>query len=107
MSMQPSAHPTAPVYGNILEMIGNTPMLELSRLDTGPCRLFVKMESMNPGNSIKDRIAVAMVDAAERDGRLKSGGLIIEATAGSCTTSRSVSASGRDSACCGDSACSG
>jgi cystathionine beta-synthase len=72
----------APVFRNVLEMIGNTPMLELSRLDTGPCRLFVKMESMNPGNSIKDRIAVAMVDRAEREGRLKPGGRIIEATAG-------------------------
>jgi len=72
----------APVYGNILEMIGNTPMLELRNMDTGPCRLFVKMESMNPGNSIKDRIAVAMVDVAERDGLLKPGGRIIEATAG-------------------------
>ncbi len=74
--------PTAPVYGNVLEMIGNTPMLELKRLDTGPCRLFVKMESMNPGNSIKDRIAVTMIEAAERDGRLKPGGHIVEATAG-------------------------
>jgi len=72
----------APVYGNVLEMIGNTPMLELKRLDTGPCRLFVKMESMNPGNSIKDRIAVTMIEAAERDGRLKPGGHIVEATAG-------------------------
>ncbi len=76
------AHPWAPVYGNVLEMIGNTPMLELKRLDTGPCRLFVKMESMNPGNSIKDRIAIAMVEQAEADGRLKPGGTIIEATAG-------------------------
>ena len=74
--------PTAPVYGNVLEMIGNTPMLELKRLDTGPCRLFVKMESMNPGNSIKDRIAVTMIEAAEREGRLKPGGHIVEATAG-------------------------
>ncbi len=72
----------APVFGNVLEMIGNTPMLELKQLDTGPCRLFVKMESQNPGNSIKDRIAIAMVDAAERDGRLTPGGTIIEATAG-------------------------
>ncbi|MEE2894296.1 MAG: pyridoxal-phosphate dependent enzyme [Planctomycetota bacterium] len=63
-------------------MVGNTPMLELQRMDTGPCRLFVKMESMNPGNSIKDRIAIRMVEAAERDGRLKPGGRIIEATAG-------------------------
>ena len=63
----------APVYGNVLEMIGNTPMLELKRMDTGKCRLFVKMESMNPGNSIKDRIAVEMIEAAEKDGRLKIG----------------------------------
>lgn len=72
----------APVYGNVLEMIGNTPMLEIKRIDTGPCRLFVKMESMNPGNSVKDRIAVYMIEQAERDGRLKPGGHIIEATAG-------------------------
>lgn len=63
-------------------MIGNTPMLELSRMDSGPCRLFVKMESMNPGNSIKDRIAVTMIDAAEKQGLLKPGGHIVEATAG-------------------------
>ncbi|MCA9285949.1 MAG: pyridoxal-phosphate dependent enzyme [Phycisphaerales bacterium] len=74
--------PVAPVFHNILEMIGNTPMLELKQLDTGPCQLFVKMESMNPGNSIKDRIAISMVEAAEQDGRLKPGGTIIEATAG-------------------------
>src|SRR2546426_1337245 len=85
----PSNHPVraaapmaAPVHHNVLEMIGNTPMLELRRIDAGPCQLFVKMESMNPGNSIKDRIAVSMVDAAEREGKLKPGGHIIEATAG-------------------------
>ena len=72
----------APIYSNVLEMIGNTPILELTRLETGPCRLFVKMESMNPGNSIKDRIAVSMIEAAERSGELKPGGLIVEATAG-------------------------
>jgi cystathionine beta-synthase len=72
----------APVFGNILDMIGNTPMLELKRLDTGPCRLFVKMESMNPSNSIKDRIAVYMIDQAEKSGQLKPGGRIVEATAG-------------------------
>jgi cystathionine beta-synthase len=72
----------APTFRNVLEMIGNTPLLEITRIDTGPCRLFVKLESLNPGNSIKDRIAVAMVAAAERDGRLKPGGRIVEATAG-------------------------
>ena len=79
---EPPAATFAPVFGNVLEMIGNTPMLELKRLDTGPCRLFVKMESMNPGNSIKDRIAVYMIDQAEKAGRLKPGGRIVEATAG-------------------------
>lgn len=74
--------PRAPVYRNVLEMIGNTPMLEISRIDTGPCRLFVKLESMNPGNSIKDRIAVSMIEAAEREGKLKRGSRIVEATAG-------------------------
>ncbi len=73
---------TAPVFTNILEMIGNTPMLKITHLDTGPCELFVKLENLNPGQSIKDRIAIAMIDSAERSGRLKPGGRIIEATAG-------------------------
>jgi hypothetical protein len=77
-----SARAAAPVYRNILEMIGNTPMLEITRIDTGPCKLFVKMESMNPGNSIKDRIAVTMIEDAEKSGKLKKGGRIVEATAG-------------------------
>lgn len=72
----------AGVYGNILEMIGNTPMLQLKNMDCGPCELFVKMESMNPGNSIKDRIAISMINKAEAEGRLKPGMRIIEATAG-------------------------
>ena len=76
------AAPRAPVYSNILEMIGNTPLLEIKRIDTGPCTLFVKLECLNPGNSIKDRIAVSMIEAAERDGKLKPGGRIVEATAG-------------------------
>jgi len=70
------------VYGNVLQMIGNTPMVEVTKLDTGPCRLFLKLESQNPGGSIKDRIALSMIEAAEKDGRLKPGGTIVEATAG-------------------------
>ena len=66
----------------VLDLIGNTPLVELTRLDTGRCRLFVKLESQNPGGSIKDRIALSMIDAAERDGRLKPGGTVVEATAG-------------------------
>jgi cystathionine beta-synthase len=70
------------VYGNVLEMIGRTPMLELRRLETGPCRLFLKLELQNPAGSIKDRIGLSMIEEAERRGELKPGGTIIEATAG-------------------------
>jgi cystathionine beta-synthase len=63
-------------------MVGNTPMLRLRHLDTGCCELYVKLENLNPGQSIKDRIAVEMVAAAERSGALKPGGTIVEATAG-------------------------
>ena len=66
----------------ILSLIGNTPLVEITRMDTGPCQLFVKLENQNPTGSIKDRIALSMVEAAEREGKLKPGGTIIEATAG-------------------------
>ncbi len=70
----------------VLAAIGNTPLLELSRLDTGLCRLFVKLENQNPTGSIKDRIGLSMIEAAEREGRLRPGGeprhTLIEATAG-------------------------
>ncbi|HEY3777451.1 MAG TPA: pyridoxal-phosphate dependent enzyme [Rhizomicrobium sp.] len=67
---------------SVLELVGNTPMVELTRFDTGPCRLFAKLENQNPGGSIKDRIGVSMIEAAERDDTLQPGGTIIEATAG-------------------------
>ncbi len=66
----------------VLDLIGNTPIVELRQIDTGPCHLFVKLENQNPGGSIKDRIGLSMIEAAERDGRLKPGGTIVEATAG-------------------------
>ena len=66
----------------VLDQIGNTPLVQVTRLDTGPCMLFLKLENQNPGGSIKDRIGLAMVDTAERDGRLKPGGTVVEATAG-------------------------
>ncbi|VEF10629.1 cystathionine beta-synthase [Pseudomonas fluorescens] len=66
----------------VLGLIGNTPLVRVTRFDTGPCTLFLKLESQNPGGSIKDRIGLAMIDAAERDGRLQPGGTIVEATAG-------------------------
>src|SRR6185437_12206172 len=67
---------------SILELIGHTPVVEIKNIDRGPCRLFAKLESQNPGGSIKDRIALAMIDAAAREGKLKPGGTIVEATAG-------------------------
>ncbi len=73
---------TAPIHSGLESLIGNTPMLEVTRFDTGPCRLLLKLESLNPGSSIKDRIAVSMIEAAELRGDLKPGSHIIEATAG-------------------------
>ena len=73
---------TAPVYASALDMIGNTPLVEVHHLDTGRCRLFLKLESQNPGGSIKDRIGRSMIEAAEAEGRLQPGGTIVEATAG-------------------------
>ena len=67
---------------SILHNIGNTPLVELKNLDAGHCRLFVKLENQNPTGSIKDRIGLSMIEAAEREGRIKPGGTLIEATAG-------------------------
>ena len=66
----------------IISLIGNTPLVEITRMDTGPCQLFVKLENQNPTGSIKDRIALSMIEAAEREGKLQPGGTIVEATAG-------------------------
>jgi threonine dehydratase len=70
------------VFHSISDLIGHTPLLQLHKLDTGPCSLFLKLENQNPGGSIKDRVALSMINEAERLGKLKPGGTIIEATAG-------------------------
>src|SRR5258707_794603 len=67
---------------SVLDLIGDTPLIEVTRIECGPCRLFLKLESANPSGSIKDRPARTMIEAAEADGRLQPGGTIIEATAG-------------------------
>src|SRR3954451_9613532 len=67
---------------SVLDLIGNTPLIEVTRIECGPCRLFLKLESANPSGSLKDRPARTMVEAAESEGRLKLGGTIVEATAG-------------------------
>ena len=77
--------PSAGVYwrmASVLDLIGNTPLIEVTRIDRGRCRLFLKLESANPSGSLKDRPARTMIEAAEADGRLKPGGTIVEATAG-------------------------
>ena len=70
------------VYSDILEMVGKTPMLEVTQFDTGPCRLFLKLEMMNPAGSIKDRIGISMIEEAEKRGDIKPGDTVVEATAG-------------------------
>src|SRR5688500_5751901 len=71
-------------YNNILETIGNTPLVRLNRIPRGivAADVYAKIETTNPGNSIKDRMAVKMIEDAERDGRLRPGGTIIEGTSG-------------------------
>ncbi len=69
-------------YGNILDLIGSTPLVKLNNLDAGPCELFAKLECNNPGGSIKDRIGLRMIEAAEKADKIRPGGTIVEATAG-------------------------
>ena len=70
------------MMANILQLIGNTPLVQVQHLDTGRCTLFLKLENQNPGGSIKDRVALAMIEAAEREKKISPGGLLVEATAG-------------------------
>jgi cystathionine beta-synthase len=70
------------VYDSILDLIGNTPIVRVNHLDTGPCSLFLKLESQNPGGSIKDRIGLKMIEDAERAGQIKPGTTLVEGTAG-------------------------
>ena len=70
----------APV--DVLSLIGNTPLVELRTFDVGCCQLFVKLESHNPGGSIKDRIGRSMIEAAEQSGLIRPGSTLVEATAG-------------------------
>ena len=67
---------------DVLSLIGRTPLVAISSFDTGPCQLFLKLENQNPSGSIKDRVGLYMIEAAERDGRIKPGATLIEATAG-------------------------
>ena len=70
------------IYDSITEVIGNTPMVKISSLDGQKAEILVKIESFNPGGSVKDRIALAMIEDAERRGTLRPGATIIEPTSG-------------------------
>lgn len=75
----------AKIYNNLTELIGNTPLMEVTNIEKAEnlkARVLVKIESFNPGGSVKDRIGLAMIEAAEKSGALKPGGLIIEPTSG-------------------------
>lgn len=69
-------------HSSVLELIGDTPVVKAQRLDAGPCELYLKLESANPGGSIKDRIGMSMIEAAERRGDIKPGDTLVEGTAG-------------------------
>ena len=70
------------VFNSVLDLIGDTPIVRINHLDTGPCELFIKLESQNPGGSIKDRIGLRMIEDAELAGKISPGATLVEGTAG-------------------------
>jgi len=70
------------IHSSVLDLIGHTPIVKAQHLDTGPCALYLKLESANPGGSIKDRIGLSMITAAEARGQIKPGDTLVEGTAG-------------------------
>ena len=82
------------IKSNILETIGNTPLIKLNKITKGlPCTVAAKVDYFNPGNSIKDRMAIKMVEVAEKEGKLKEGGTIIECTSGNTGMGLALAAS--------------
>src|SRR4051794_36687751 len=71
-----------PPIKDVLSLIGNTPLVRVGRIDTGLCELYLKLENQNPGGSIKDRIGLTMIEAAEKSGAIRPGSTLVEATAG-------------------------
>src|SRR3954453_8913642 len=93
MSTRTDAPPTPAIHDSILDTIGATPLVRLSRLCPGVATPIVaKVEAFNPGGSIKDRVAVSLIEAAEREGRLRPGGTIVEPTSGNTGTGLAVAA---------------
>jgi cystathionine beta-synthase len=77
-----TAPPAMTIHDSVLELIGETPIVRARNLDTGCCEIFLKLESANPGGSIKDRIGMSMIGAAEKAGKIKPGDTLVEGTAG-------------------------
>ncbi|MCW2953541.1 MAG: cystathionine beta-synthase [Conexibacter sp.] len=92
MSIARQSHRTG-IVDSILDAVGDTPLVRLSRLGAGLTpQLVAKVESLNPGGSIKDRVAINLVEAAERDGLLQPGGTIVEPTSGNTGTGLAIAA---------------
>src|SRR5919109_1633712 len=88
------------VYDNICQLIGNTPVVRLNRIPSeGWAEMLVKLESFNPGGSVKDRIGLSMIEVAEREGRLKPGGTIVEPTSGNTGIGLAMAAARRGYRC--------
>jgi cystathionine beta-synthase len=93
MQTATSASPATEIKDSILDAVGHTPLVRVSRLAAGLVpQVLVKVEALNPGGSIKDRVAVALIEAAERDGRLKPCGTIVEPTSGNTGTGLAIAA---------------
>ncbi len=99
MALKLSPETPARPAGNLPSSIGNTPLVELTRFARGAARIFAKLEWFNPGGSVKDRIAKAMVDDAEARGLLRPGGTIVEATSGNTGVALAVIAAARGYRC--------
>ncbi len=101
--MADDLHPAAmDVAGSVLELVGNTPLVRLGKLAAAEglrCDLLAKVELTNPGGSVKDRVAIAMIDAAEKDGLLQPGGTIVEPTSGNTGAGLAIVAAQRGYHC--------
>src|SRR5262249_164442 len=92
--IRPAVDTAAPqIYDRIVQTIGNTPLVRLNRVARGVrCQMIAKIEYFNPGGSVKDRIGMTIIEAAEREGRLKPGGTIVEATSGNTGVGLAIAA---------------